>query len=80
MWRDLSPFLWRVELAGAAEVADMLGVTTQQVDRLARQPGFPKPVAVLKAGRVWRRRDIERWATTRRRGRGRPEKPYPPNR
>lgn len=56
-------------------MAEMLGVTRTQVHRLAAQPDFPKPVAILAVGRIWRVRDIERWAE-KRRGRGRPEKPW----
>lgn len=56
----------------------MLGVTRQQVDRLAQRDDFPEPVAVLKAGRVWRRRDIERWHRQNPHRRpGPPEKPRP---
>lgn len=51
----------RVELAGASEVAALLGVSRQQVDRLATRDDFPLPVAVLKTGRIWRIRDIEKW-------------------
>lgn len=46
---------------GTAEVADMLGVSRQRVHQLAARPSFPKPVAVLAAGTIWRRVDIERW-------------------
>lgn len=62
-------------------MAEMLGVTRQQVDRLAARPDFPRPVAVLKAGRIWRRRDVERWARANPNRRpGPPEKPYRPDR
>jgi predicted DNA-binding transcriptional regulator AlpA len=47
---------------GIAEIADLLDVSTQRVDQLARQPGFPRPVAELKAGRIWRRHEVEAWA------------------
>ena len=50
------------ELMGIAEIAELLGVTTQRVDQLARTDGFPKPTAELAAGRIWRRHDIEAWA------------------
>lgn len=66
-----------MDLVGVAEIAELLGVSRQQVHRLSVQEGFPEPVARLSAGTIWRRRDIERWAKTRRRP-GRPEKPYPP--
>ncbi len=46
-----------------AEIAQLLGVSKARVDQLARQhPGFPRPIAELSAGRIWRREDVERWA------------------
>jgi hypothetical protein len=30
--------------------------------QLTRTEGFPEPVAVLSAGRIWRRVDVEAWA------------------
>jgi predicted DNA-binding transcriptional regulator AlpA len=51
------------ELAGVAEIAEMLGVVRQYVHRLINEdPTFPEPVAELASGRVWRRRDVEVWA------------------
>jgi prophage regulatory protein len=51
------------ELVGVAEVAAMLGLTTQRIDQLARRdPEFPAPVAELAAGRIWSRVDIVAWA------------------
>jgi predicted DNA-binding transcriptional regulator AlpA len=50
-----------VKLAGLHEVAEMLGVSRQRADQLVRQSGFPKPVAELKGGRIWRVSDIEKW-------------------
>ena len=55
----------RLDLVGLHEIAEMVGVSRQRVDQLARQVGFPKPVAELKAGRIWRRRDIQRWINAR---------------
>jgi predicted DNA-binding transcriptional regulator AlpA len=49
-------------LVGVAEIAQLLGVTRQRVNALASRPSFPKPEAVLTAGRIWRRSDIEEWA------------------
>ncbi|MDT1992297.1 helix-turn-helix transcriptional regulator [Micrococcus luteus] len=53
-------------LVGTSEIADMAGVSRQQVFYLAKRPGFP--VAVQKiGGRVLRRRDaVEHWLSTRR--------------
>jgi prophage regulatory protein len=47
------------------EVGAMIGVSRQRADQLARQAGFPKPVAELKAGRIWRRADVQRWIDAR---------------
>ena len=53
----------QLDLVGAAEVATMLNISPQRVHQLhAAVRGFPEPVAVLAAGRIWRRRDIEAWA------------------
>jgi predicted DNA-binding transcriptional regulator AlpA len=49
-------------LVGLTEIAAMFGVSRQYADRLARSDGFPQPEAVITAGRIWRREDIERWA------------------
>lgn len=57
------------DLVGAAEIAAMLGVTRQRVNQMATDPTypFPKPVAELTAGRIWRRSDIKAWARRNRR-------------
>lgn len=50
-------------LVGAAEVAELLGVSRQRVDAIARtHADFPKPQAELQAGRVWLRAEIADWA------------------
>ncbi len=50
-------------LVGVAEVAKLLGVSRQRVDELIRtRDEFPEPDAVLTAGRIWKREDIEAWA------------------
>lgn len=51
------------QLVGAAEAAAILRVSRQRVSALSQnRADFPKPVAVLAAGKIWRLRDIERWA------------------
>ncbi len=45
-----------------SEVAEYLAVSRQRADQLARQVGFPAPIATLSGGRVWRAEDIEKWA------------------
>ncbi len=49
-------------LVGLAEIAAMLGVSRGRADQLVRQAGFPAPDAVLTAGRIWKREDVEAWA------------------
>lgn len=68
----------RIELAGTAEVAAILGVSPQQVHRLAQRADFPEPVAELNAGRIWLMDDIKIWAREHADRRpGRPETPRP---
>jgi len=55
------------ELAGVAEAAEILGWDKRRVFTYISRGSFPEPVAMLASGRVWRRRDIERYARTRRR-------------
>jgi predicted DNA-binding transcriptional regulator AlpA len=50
-------------LVGPAEIGEMLGVTRQRVDQLARDDKtFPTPVASLATGRVWESEAVEKWA------------------
>lgn len=50
------------ELAGVTEIADILGVHIRTAARYVEQSGFPAPIGTLARGRVWRVRDVERWA------------------
>jgi predicted DNA-binding transcriptional regulator AlpA len=51
------------DLAGLAEIAEMLGVTKQTALKYMRRADFPEPLGqVAAAGSVWLRRDVERWA------------------
>ena len=50
-----------VELVGTAEIAEMLGLSRQRVHQLTSKPDFPQPLAVLAAGVIWRREDVEEW-------------------
>ena len=54
------------DLMGTSEVAALLGISRQRVLVIARQPRFPKPLAVLKMGNVWRGADIRHWAQVHR--------------
>jgi predicted DNA-binding transcriptional regulator AlpA len=49
-------------LMGATEIAELLGVTRQRVQQLAKMDGFPDPYDVLTMGAIWLRADIEAWA------------------
>jgi prophage regulatory protein len=52
-----------MDLVGAAEIAEMLGLTRQRINAIVRtHEDFPRPVADLSAGRIWRRKDVEDWA------------------
>ena len=53
------------DLMGTSEVAAHLGISRQRVLVIARHPGFPAPLAVLKMGNVWRGEEIRRWAESR---------------
>jgi predicted DNA-binding transcriptional regulator AlpA len=50
------------DLMGTAEIAELLGVSSQRVSQLTATTAFPPPVARLRAGSVWERADVERWA------------------
>ncbi len=49
-------------LAGAHEIAGLLGVSTTRVHQLRREPGFPPPLDHLVSGRIWRHADVVQWA------------------
>jgi predicted DNA-binding transcriptional regulator AlpA len=70
-WLTEPPF---PELVGTAEVAEMLGVSRQRVNALTAHPDFPRPVAELAAGKVWRKGDLSRFAEEWARRPGRPRK------
>jgi prophage regulatory protein len=54
-----------LQLMGTHELAELLGVSRQRADQLAREVGFPKPAAELKAGRIWKRSEVKRWHQNR---------------
>lgn len=53
------------QLVGAAEVAEILGVSRQRVTQLTSRDDFPTPAAVLAMGKVWLRDDVQQWADER---------------
>jgi len=50
------------EVVGLSEIAESLGVSKRTAVRYAERSDFPKPLARLRAGIVWKREDVERWA------------------
>ncbi len=52
------------DLAGVHEVAEILGgISRQRVHQiLLEHEDFPRPIAVLKAGKIWSRASVEAWA------------------
>jgi len=49
------------QYVGLHELAELLNVSRQRADQLVRYQGFPAPVAELKAGRIWRRSQVDKW-------------------
>ncbi|HEX5204174.1 helix-turn-helix transcriptional regulator [Paractinoplanes rhizophilus] len=48
-------------LVGAHEIRLRLGLSRQRVQQLTHFSTFPKPIAELEQGKVWRSEDIEAW-------------------
>jgi hypothetical protein len=60
------------EVVGVAEIQEILQINTrQQVSQLAEREDFPRPVAELRAGRIWLRSDIDDFGKRWRRKPGR---------
>ena len=49
-------------MVGVTEIGELLGVSRQRVDQLARSEGFPEPIGEIRAGRIWSRQAVEDWA------------------
>jgi prophage regulatory protein len=47
---------------GTAEIGQGLNVSRQRVQQITRGQDFPAPYAVLAAGKLWKREDVEVWA------------------
>lgn len=60
-------------LVGVSEAAEILGWDRRKLAVYAGRGHLPEPVADLAGGRVWRRADIEAYASKRRRRVGRRE-------
>ncbi|WP_431913282.1 serine/threonine-protein kinase [Micromonospora carbonacea] len=48
-------------IGGAAEVAELLGISRQRVLKLRERPDFPDPIGTLKQGEVWDLDEIAAW-------------------
>jgi predicted DNA-binding transcriptional regulator AlpA len=44
-----------------SEIADLFGVKRISAHRYTLRDDFPEPLATTSGGRVWLRRDVERW-------------------
>ncbi len=49
------------ELAGFAEIMDVLKISRRTARKYVRRPDFPEPLDRLASGPVWRRTDVEAW-------------------
>lgn len=76
-WVDELQHPPQMQLVGIAEIAEILGVSTQRVGQLAEEHDrFPAPIGTLKAGRVYTRASVEAFAASDwRRKRGPKPKP-----
>lgn len=50
-----------VKLMGVWEIAQRLGVGRQRAGIIAKQKGFPDPLARLRMGQVWDGDQVEAW-------------------
>lgn len=55
-------FVAQIDLVSAGDIAEMLSISKQRIDQLARANKMPEPVAVVASGRIWLRDDIVEWA------------------
>ena len=55
-----------LQLMGAAEIQECLGVSRQRTYIIISRRDFAAPVATLKMGQVWLRSDVEAWVAEKR--------------
>ncbi|MGC4808283.1 helix-turn-helix transcriptional regulator [Micromonospora sp. DT233] len=55
-----------LELMGAAEIQERLGISRQRAYILVSRRDFPAPVATLKMGSVWLKSDVDAWIAEKR--------------
>jgi predicted DNA-binding transcriptional regulator AlpA len=51
-----------LDLVGVPEIAEMLNASRRTAWRYVERDDFPEPAAKVSGKRLWKRRDIERWA------------------
>jgi hypothetical protein len=49
------------KLVGRGELIKLFGVSKTRIVQLSESDGFPEPVDVLMAGKIWALADIEAW-------------------
>ncbi len=55
----------QIDVVGTWEIAEMIGVSRQRVDKISRtDAGFPDPAAELRSGRIWWRTDVVAWMSS----------------
>jgi hypothetical protein len=50
------------DAVSVADIAQLLDVAKITATRYVNRPDFPEPLAATSAGRVWLRKDVQRWA------------------
>lgn len=50
-----------VQLLGTHEIRVLLGVSRQRAHQITTAPSFPKPVANLTRGKIWRADEVDAW-------------------
>jgi prophage regulatory protein len=50
------------QLVNLSDIGRLLSVSRQRAAQLAKRDDFPDPIGAMGRGKVWRRRDVERWA------------------
>ena len=51
-----------LHLVGTAEIAAMFGISRVRAQQLQMKKSFPKPLARIAAGRIYRYEDVVDWA------------------
>nr|WP_030436162.1 hypothetical protein [Actinoplanes subtropicus] len=49
------------QLLGTHEIRIRLGISRQRAHQITTAPSFPKPVAKLSRGKIWRADEVEAW-------------------